>query len=80
MDKPKTLDAIGIIQLNTLIACKGPEKAEEAYREKCGEVFMPPEGWAIRYLRLYDKYRKKRLGPTDGYIDTKAAARALKEA
>lgn len=76
MKKPSTLDSVTMSGLNTCISCHGAEFAVSAYRKNCARVGLEPDSWAIRYLELYAKYFKK----DDGYIDIKAAERALSEA
>jgi hypothetical protein len=70
---------VPITSLNTRIACSGIEKAEAGYRQWCQEAGFPVDDWVVNYIRLYRKYRKPSYDGT-GYIDVKAASKALKEA
>jgi hypothetical protein len=79
MKKPSSLDTVPMISLNTRIACSGIENAEAGYRQWCGENEFAIDEWVINYIRLYRKYRKRSIDGT-GFIDVKAAHRALREA
>lgn len=79
MKKPLSLDTVPMTSLNTRIACSGIENAEAGLRKWYADNGIPVDEWAINYIRLYQKYRKRSSDGT-GFIDTKAAHRALKEA
>lgn len=80
VNKPKSLDSVPMVSLNSLIACNGPEQAEKVYLETCKRREQPVYPWAIDYIRLYNRYRRKSKNPCWNYIDVKAAERALSEA
>jgi hypothetical protein len=79
MKKPLSLDTAPMIGLNTRIACEGIERAEAGYRAWCKDAGVQIDNWAINYMRLYAKHRRKARS-MDNFIDVAAATRALAEA
>ena len=75
MSKPKNLDNVTMTGLNSIIASHGAEFAVKEYKRNIGDTVRP--AWEVNYLRLYHRYNKEKCG---GFIDIKAAERALREA